>query len=377
MNQPAHESHRRRPDLAVFLSELAQGGIGKMRVHLMNAFVDRGLKVDLVLGKPDSPYREMLSGHIRVIDNRTSHALFGVPRFAGYLATTRPPVTLVQRIRVNVLAHRARALARSRTRLYVTANTHISRQLESMPPRKREKQLAQLRRYYPRNAGIIAVSRGVANDLAQLIDVPPERIRVAPNPSASPAIFEQARAPVQHPWFDADAPPVVLGAGRLQPQKDFPTLLRAFALVRSRREARLVILGEGPLREALLSQARELGIEDDVHLPGFVTNPYPLMQASGVFALSSAWEGSPNALAEALALGTPVVATDCPSGPYEILEGGRHGSLVPVGDHEALAAAIERTLDEPPSRAALQKAGERYSLERSASAYLEALQLDR
>jgi glycosyltransferase involved in cell wall biosynthesis len=272
MNEPVN--HRRRhPDLAVFLSELAQGGIGKMRAHLMNAFVERGVKVDLVLGKTDSPYREMLDDRIRVIDNRTSHAVFGVPRFAGYLATARPPVTLVQRVRVNVLAHRARSLVASPTRLFVTANTHISRQLESMSRRKAEQQLAQLRRYYPRNAGIIAISRGVADDLARLIDVPPDSIRVAPNPSASPGIFEQARAPVHHPWFAPGEPPVVLGVGRLQPQKDFPTLLRAFAHVRARRPARLVILGEGPLREELLAHARELQIGADVDLPGFMTNP--------------------------------------------------------------------------------------------------------
>jgi glycosyltransferase involved in cell wall biosynthesis len=169
---------------------------------------------------------------------------------------------------------------------------------------------------------------------------------------------------------------VVLGAGRLHPQKDFPTLLRAFARVRAQRPARLVVLGSGKRaarRAALLALAGRLGVGADVDLPGFAENPYAYMARAAVFALSSAWEGLPTALIEAMACGCPVVSTDCPSGPAEILEGGRYGELVPVGDDAALAAALLRALDAPPARAALRARAAQFSLEAAVERYLPVL----
>ena len=151
--------------------------------------------------------------------------------------------------------------------------------------------------------------------------------------------------PFDHPWFAPGAPPVILGAGRLTEQKDFPTLIRAFALVRKKHPARLMILGEGEERSKLETLVQELGLEKEVSLPGFVDNPYKYMKRAAVFVLSSRWEGFPNVLVEAMALGTPVVSTDCPNGPAEILENGKWGELVPVGETQSLASAVLRTLD--------------------------------
>jgi glycosyltransferase involved in cell wall biosynthesis len=312
---------------------------------------------------------------VRIVNVFTSNAVTGIPIIAAYLLRARPRVMLSQRIRVNALALRARALIHARTRMYVTANTNMTRELEALRPEKRARHLALMRRYFPRNDGIIAVSRGVADDLARLIDWPAERIRVAPNPVVTPELQVLARAPLDHPWFAPGAPPVVLGVGRLEPQKDFPTLLRAFARVRSRHPCRLMILGEGKRRDELQLLAGELGVAEDVQLPGFAKNPYAYMARAALFVLSSRWEGSPNSLTEALALGAPLVSTDCPDGPREILEGGLHGPLVPVGDIEALALAMTQTLSHPPDRAQLQAAAQRYTLERSATAYIEALGL--
>jgi glycosyltransferase involved in cell wall biosynthesis len=169
------------------------------------------------------------------------------------------------------------------------------------------------------------------------------------------------------------AAPVVLAAGRLERQKDFPTLLRAFALLRAERPVRLVVLGEGAWRERLAALAATLGVAADVDLPGFQPNPYPFLARTRVFALSSRWEGSPNVLTEAMALGTPVVATDCPSGPREILADGRYGPLVPMGDAPALAAALARALDEPLPSAVLKGAVRDYSAIESARRYLALL----
>jgi glycosyltransferase involved in cell wall biosynthesis len=184
-----------------------------------------------------------------------------------------------------------------------------------------------------------------------------------------------AAQPIAHPWFAEGQPPVVLGVGGLRHQKDFPTLLKAFARLRQRIAVRLVILGSGHLEDELKSLARELKVQDDFALPGFVRNPYPFMRHAALFVLSSAWEGSPNVLAEALALGTPVVSTDCPSGPREILQSGHYGPLLAVGDDQGLAEAMLKTLQAPPDGAFLREAIREYTQEISARHYLETFGL--
>jgi len=365
----------RRPDLAVFVASLFHGGVGKMRVHLINEFARRGIKVDLLLADRESPYLDRVDPAIQIVDIGTSNAITGIPRLAHYLWRTQPRVLLTQRVRVNVLGLRARALVRSKTRSFVTVNTNMTRELEALRPTKRKRHLTLMRKYFPRNDGVIAVSHGVAEDLAGLLGWKVERIAVAPNPTVTPEILQLAAVPLDHPWFRNGEEPVVVAIGRLEPQKDFPTLLRAFAQVRRQQPCRLIVLGEGKQRQALEKLATELSIRDDVQFPGFVTNPYHFLRHANLFVLSSAWEGSPNSLTEALALGTPLVSTDCPNGPREILENGQHGPLVPVGDVDALAGAMLETLHHPPSRQRLQQAAQRYTLDRSATRYLEALEL--
>jgi glycosyltransferase involved in cell wall biosynthesis len=362
-------------DLAVLVASLFHGGVGKMRVHLINEIARRGYKVDLLIADRNSPYMELVDPRVRIINVHTTNAITGVPFVAAYLLRARPRVMLSQRIRVNALALRARSLTRAQTRMFVTANTNMTRELEALRPEKRVRHLATMRRYFPRNDGIIAISQGVAKDLASLIDWPLTRIQVAPNPVVTPDLPGLARSPLDHPWFAPGQPPVIMGVGRLEPQKDFPTLMRAFARVRTQQPARLIILGEGKQRDELQDLATELGVTEDVQIPGFAKNPYAYMARAALFVFSSRWEGLGNVLIEALAIGTPVVSTNCPDGPSEILEEGRYGLLVPVGDVEALAMAMRQTLAHPPERSRLQAAAQRYTLERSATAYIEALGL--
>jgi glycosyltransferase involved in cell wall biosynthesis len=197
---------------------------------------------------------------------------------------------------------------------------------------------------YPSADAVVAPSRGVAGSLLQLSPIPIQKVHVIYNPVVSPELYEKADAPVEHPWFQPHQPPVVLAAGRLVALKGYDTLLRAFARVRQETPARLVILGEGPERPNLERLAAELGVAADVDMPGFDPNPFRYMKRAGVFVLSSRYEGLPNVLIQALACGCPVVSTDCPSGPSEILDGGRYGALVPVDDVEAMAGAIVRAL---------------------------------
>jgi glycosyltransferase involved in cell wall biosynthesis len=230
-----------------------------------------------------------------------------------------------------------------------------------------------MRWLYPQADMIVAVSEGVREDIAALTGLDHKRIIVIPNPVVTPELLAQADKPLIHPWFQAAEPPVILGVGRLTRQKDFPTLLQAFAEVRKRISCRLVVLGEGRDRNKLEALASTLGIENDIALPGFVANPYPYMVNARVFVLSSAWEGSPNVLTEALALGMPVVATDCPSGPREILQNGRHGRLVPPGRPGAMAKAIVEMMETPPLRQAPPEIVDLYGVKASARRYLDVM----
>jgi glycosyltransferase involved in cell wall biosynthesis len=226
---------------------------------------------------------------------------------------------------------------------------------------------------YARVDQVVAVSQGVAEDTLNITGLPQERVRVIRNPVVSPRMFELSREPVDHPWFNNLGAPIILGAGRLTPEKDFATLIRAFARIRVQKDCRLMILGEGRLRPDLEELAIDLNIADAVALPGFVSNPCAYMARASLFVLSSAWEGSGNVLTEATALGTPVVATDCPSGPRELLQDGRYGPLVPVGDADKLAEAMLETLQHPLPPETLQEAAAEYTVENSARHYLEVM----
>jgi glycosyltransferase involved in cell wall biosynthesis len=363
--------------LAFFMASLAHGGIGKMRVHLTRELVNRGIKVDLLLGKTDSPYLPAIDSRIRVIRIGTSDAIRSLPRLVYYLRRERPFALITERIRVNVAALRARRIAHVNTLVFAGVHTTMSRELENLRPEKQRSHSAFMRRYYPKNDGFIAISKGVAEDIAKAIRVPAEKIWVVYNPVITPELLRQAQVPADHPWVAPGALPLILGAGRLEPQKDFPTLIRAFAKVRKQRACRLMILGEGKERSRLEALAAELNVLEDLSLPGFLTNPHALMAKAALFVLSSAWEGFGNVLVEALALGIPAVATSCESGPEEILQGGRYGPLVPVGNVDAMAEAMQATMDNPLSKDILQSAVKHYTAGACADGYLEVLNLHR
>jgi glycosyltransferase involved in cell wall biosynthesis len=199
-----------------------------------------------------------------------------------------------------------------------------------------------------------------------------ERIHVLPNPVVNPDLFRLAREIPHLPSLLNAREPLILGVGRLVRQKDFPTLLRAFTIVRQQRPVRLIILGEGPERPILESLIKDLGVQHCVSLPGFVENPYAYMSRATVFVLSSRWEGLPSVLIQALACGTTVIATDCESGPREILGDGRYGALVPIADVSAMATAIVQVLDTPRSPPP-SEAWERFTEDASVAAYLRLL----
>ncbi|CUU37483.1 MAG: glycosyltransferase [Armatimonadetes bacterium] len=268
----------------------------------------------------------------------------------------------------------ARWITRSPTRVVIREATTPTVALAHRKMQRRVQIAVQLgyRLLYPCADAIVAPSYGVAHSLLQMASIPSHKLHVIRNPAITPDLFVKANAPLDHPWFRSDAPPVVLGAGRLVPLKGFDILLHAFARVREQMPARLVILGEGEERPRLLQLASDLGVAADVELPGFDLNPFRYMKRASVFVLSSWYEGLPNVLIQALACGCPVVSTDCPSGPSEILDGGRYGALVPVGDAEAMARAIVRALREPPEPVPAEWL-QQFELDQVAQQYLNLL----
>ena len=360
---------KKLPRLALFTTFLGSGGAERVTVNLAKGFRDYELKVDLVLTRFGPRQYEIPSG-VRLINIGAPRIYAALPGVIHYLRRAKPDIVLSAGAVVNVTVLLAWRLARSRARIFVAEHFIQSEATRNSRDWRVKLLPTFIRKTYPWADGIVAVSKGAANDLAKIAPTLKHKIRVIYNPVVSEELFVKAKQPLNHPWFCKGEPPVILATGRLTPLKDFTTLIRAFALVRKERPARLMILGEGKDRARLEALVRELGLEKDIALPGFVDNPYQYMKRAAVFVLSSRWEALPTALIEAMACGCPVVSTDCPSGPAEILENGKWGRLVPVQSPEPLARAILETLEQPIFSTERAKY---FSLDRATKEYLRLL----
>ncbi|WP_198038372.1 glycosyltransferase [Skermanella stibiiresistens] len=360
--------------IAVFLQDLYGGGAERVMLALATGIARRGIPVDLVLVRREGAYVEDIPANVRVIELGSRRTVNSVMALARYLKRERPTVLLTALVHVNIAALLARLIAGGSTRIAITEHNQISRNMGPTASSTVRMAYRLVPYLYPRAARIIAVSAGVADDLTRFARIKRSRIEVAHNPVVTEDLLTRAAQPVNHPWLAEGEPPVILGVGRLSEQKDFANLLRAFARLRASRPARLMILGEGKLRPELERLADELGIAADVQLPGFVDNPMAFMAKASLFVLSSRFEGLPTVLIEAIACGTNVVSTDCPSGPSEILEGGRLGGLAPVGDPEALARAMGEALENPVPAALLRAKADEFTADRAVDRYLELLQ---
>jgi glycosyltransferase involved in cell wall biosynthesis len=372
--------------IAFFGYSLGGGGSQRRTLALAKGVAERGHSVDLVVVHSEGPLRAEVPASVRLVElkpwllprrsigrNRGLELQFAIPALASYLRRARPEVLLAGASHVNLTAIQAHRLARVPTTLVLRASNSIGQYAAGDPGRRPSRQLRQIRRLYPRADAIVAVSQSVADGLEAAVEGALGRIETVYNPIWDSELIEKAAAPLDHPWFAPGEPPVILGVGRLSPQKDFPTLLRAFSHVRKQTMVRLMILGDtrkAERREQLVELALELGIADDFALPGSVDNPLPYMARSAVFALSSVWEGLPGVLIEALASGCPVVSTDCPGGSREILDNGRWGPLVKPQDPEALGIAILKLLDKRPPAQALRDRAAYFAVDRAVDGYL-------
>lgn len=330
--------------LAFFLPDLTEGGAQRVILNLIGGIADYDFAIDLVLVRAIGPYLADVPAKVRIIDLGASRLLACLPSLRRYLRQERPKILFSATSYANIIALWAKFLSNVTTRVIVSEHS-VASCIPEDTSSWGVKLIPQLRNFYRWADNIIAVSHEVRCDLAKITGIPREQIKVIYNPVITPDLREKANIPFNHPWYDANHPPVLLAVGRLAPEKDFITLIQSFAILRKTRYLRLIILGEGPERLSLEALISQHGLQQDVSLPGFMPNPYVFMAKSSVFILSSIREALPTVLIEALYCGIPCIATDCPGGTREILQNGRFGRLVPVRDPVALADAIEMVLD--------------------------------
>jgi glycosyltransferase involved in cell wall biosynthesis len=355
--------------IAVFLPNLAGGGAEKVALNLLEGMLERNLLLDLVVADTKGPYFERIPDRVRLVNLDTGRVSRAIPALAKYLQQSQPIALLSHMNHANLAAILAKELARSKTKLVIVEHETLS---ASQSPLRRSKFFPTMMKWlYPRADAIVGVSQGVSTDLDRQLGFQPGTVKTVYNPVIDRALIAKAQEQLAHPWFEAGSPPVFLAVGRLSYQKDFANLIQAFALVRQQKVARLIVLGEGETRSELEAQIAALEIDADVSLPGFVQNPYAYMANATALVLSSRWEGLPTVLIEAMACGCAVVATDCPSGPQEILAAGKYGLLVPIEDATSLAAAMLQTLETPGGRASAIERGMYFSNERAVSEYLQ------
>jgi glycosyltransferase involved in cell wall biosynthesis len=361
--------------IAIFLPTLHGGGAERVLLDLAQAFSEAGYLVDLVLMSMPSglPLADLIPAAVRTVDLRCHRLWTSGPAFARYLKEAAPAGILAAMPLANAIAVFARWLAGVPARLILTEHNARSLAFGDAETVQQLVLMPWVRLSYRFSDAIVAVSAGVADRVRKMPGISAEKVRVVYNPAYSSRIHELAAAPSPHRWLEDRSIPVIVGSGRLELQKDFTTLIKAFSLLRKGRAVRLIILGEGSREAELHRLVEKLGIEEHVVFPGFVTNPWAYVARARVFVLSSIHEGLGNVLIEAMACGTPIVSTDCPAGPSEILQAGRYGPLVPVGDPTALAGAIGEALDRPVDRATLQERARFFSIDAATLGYLNAM----
>lgn len=365
-----------RTDIVISGAFERYGGVGRLLVNQIRFWDEWGYRVELI-GYRNSVlfYPEEMPEAVRFTDLRTSGKWPTLVQLWLHLYRTQPKVVLGTSHLSNMILTRCRRMPGLRTRFYLGVHHTLASNSRPARQNRKTKRQWQVRRAYARADGIVAVSPALADELREFFGLVHLPVTAIYNGVVTQELFELAKHSVDHPWMRARNLPVILAAGHLSRAKDHATLLRAFQRVLQSIDCRLIIIGEGTERKALERQIREQGCEERVDLPGFQENPYAWMARADLFVLSSRSEGMSNVLAEALSLGVPIVSTDCPTGPRDVLGGGRYGELVPVGDDQAMARAMEKALDQTSRLTMSDKAIAPFRAEYAARAYTDFFRL--
>lgn len=359
--------------ISVLVPDLRPGGAERVSVNLANAFVRAGFSVTIVLMRNQGLLRADLDPEIRILDLGATRPRYVLIPLIRLLRKERPAAVVANMWPLTVLAVLARRLARIRCRLMVVEHTtwSVARLTQRWQTRLMIK--AAMRIFLPGADAVVAVSKGAAADLERFAGLPKGVVQTIYNPVVTNQVLTPLVLDDYAPGWCADGYARVLAVGTLKPVKDFPTLLRAFARLRESVPAKLLILGEGDERKRLEALADSLGIADSIEMPGFVADTRPFYSAADLFVLSSEAEGFGNVIVESLEQGVAVVSTDCPSGPREILDDGKYGTLVPIGDVDVLAEAMEDALGRDHDVQGLKRRAQDFSVEKAADAYLDLL----
>lgn len=360
--------------ISILLPNLQPGGAERVCIYLANAFVARGHQVDMVLMRAQGELMPLLDARVRVVDLHAPRVrnLYGPLR--RYLLQTQPAAVLANMWPLTVMAVGVTRLSRLHTRVAVVEHSNWSASIHIHNLLHRIALRLSMRALMPLADVRVGVSGGVARDLENVAGLREGSVCTVFNPVTgihSKHDVLPVTHGMAHEWMCSPHKRII-AIGTLKSEKRFDYLLRAFALL-AQRDARLLILGEGGERQSLEALADSLGVSERVSMPGFTRDPSQFLRIADLFVLTSDYEGLPTVLIEALEQGTPVVSTDCPSGPREILEEGKHGTLVPVGDVDALARAMEDALTRDHDREALKRRAEDFSVDKAADAYLGLL----
>jgi len=337
--------------ISLCIPSLRGGGAEGTMVRLANELASRGYQVDLVVVQAEGPWSDKVSDKVRVVDLDRPRVLAALIPLRKYLRG-RSGVFVSNMTHLNIISTVSLMMLKNRPRLFVVEHNDLQIRMNRMSKFVRILAARLLGRIYRLADQVLAVSRDLAEDISSILGFNKDAIGVLPNGLDLEAIESLADELAAFSVQKAASRPVLVAIGRLVPQKGFAVLLDAMAKVIRRREAQLVVLGEGVLRKSLEKKAQELGISEYVLFPGFISNPYPVLKHADIFVLSSFYEGFGIVLLEAMACGTPVIATNCHWGPAELLKDGEAGMLVPPGDPELLADAVLKMLEDP------EKAGE-------------------
>jgi glycosyltransferase involved in cell wall biosynthesis len=356
---------RKTLKIGLFVPTLSEGG-AERNMAILATELSAKAPVELVVCDKSGVYSRGIPDTVRIVDLGKRNVRSAIIPLAMYLRRSRPTALLSTLRDANIAAVIARQISLVRCKLVVRESFFPGLNDSVRKFNWIERVSSHLYSYADT---IVALCEPLARDMEECYRIPKHKIAVIGNPSVTKEITRLAAEPNDHPFFRQGVP-VVLSAGRLIARKDHATLIRAFAIMRKREECRLIILGNGPERNALQDLIRELGLEKDTDMPGFVENPFSYMKRSSVFALTSKCEGMPNVLIQSLACETPVVATDCPGCSRVILENGKYGRLAPVGDFQAIARELMAAVDETPDCDMFEKATRRYNCSAIADQYL-------
>jgi glycosyltransferase involved in cell wall biosynthesis len=360
--------------LAIYLHDMAGGGVERMRLALLPLFQAAGYETELLLHRRQGELLQRVPANVRIVElggrSRVSSTALDTIPLVHYLRSKKPNVLLSSFSHNNLVAMAARAIAGTPTRVIACEHNSLADEISERGGWRNKIVPFLYRRMWKLADGFVGVSEGVAENLATHTGIPRDRIAVIYNPVIDDEFAARSSEPISHPWLEDGQTPVFVAVGRLTQQKDYPTLLRAFSLYRKSAKGRLLILGDGPLRAELQAACQNILGGNDIAFLGFVPNPLPLIAKANALVLTSRFEGFGNVLVEALGCGTPAIATNCPSGPAEILANGRFGALLPVGDAQAIAAAMGADLRARWPPAILRKRAQNFSASSAAAKYV-------